>query len=104
MTKGGRQDALHALDYEYHRLICDLGDNALAFKTIEQCKSVVDRLFELSFGRENEATAVLQDHRAIAEALRAGSVKKSRSAVKQHLARLDATIRDIHKSHSEFFE
>lgn len=103
-VESGRPDALHALDYEYHRLICDLGGNALAFNTIEQCKSVVDRLCKLSFGRENEATAVLQDHHAIAAALQAGSVKKARSAVKRHLSRLDDTIREIHETHSDYFE
>lgn len=100
----GKPDALHALDYEYHRLICELGGNALAFTTIEQCKRVVDRLCKLSFGRVNEPAAVLSDHHAIAAALEAGSVKKARSAMKRHLARLDDTVREIHETHSEYFE
>jgi len=94
----------HELDYEFHRLICELSGMPLAFETIEPGKRRFDRLCLLSLGRVEEVTAVLDDHRAIARTLAEGSVHRARQTIRRHLRRLDATIREIHKTHSEYFE
>ena len=47
-------DQFHALDYDFHKLICDLGGFPLAFETIEQCKKKIDRLCMLSLGKAAE--------------------------------------------------
>ncbi|MGY3438374.1 MULTISPECIES: GntR family transcriptional regulator [unclassified Marinovum] len=100
----GDTDEFHALDYHFHRLICELGDRPLAFETLQNCKRNVDRLCMLSLGHAAEAHAVLNDHIAIADALKAGSKKKARAATRQHLRRLDATIEEVHKNHPQFFD
>ena len=99
-----QQDQFHKLDYQFHRLICELGNCPLAFKTVKECKQKVDRLCVLSLGRENECETVLDDHVKLAEALKSGSVKKAHAILRQHLSRLDDTIKDIHLNHSEYFE
>ncbi len=94
----------HELDYDFHKLICDLGDHPLAFETIVQCKQQVDRLCVLSLGRPQEVKAILADHEAIADALREGAVNDLEEAVRRHLARLDETIFEIERTHSDYFE
>ena len=97
-------DQFHALDYDFHKLICDLGGFPLAFETIEQCKKKIDRLCMLSLGKAAEGTAILDDHKRIAQALRSRSPDEARAATRRHLGRLDDTIAEIHETHSEYFE
>jgi len=97
-------DAFHAHDYQFHRLICELSDCQLAYKTIEECKKKVDRLCILSLGKGNELTAVIDDHRRIAEALKSRSVEEASAVARRHFNHLDDTITYIHETHSEYFE
>jgi DNA-binding GntR family transcriptional regulator len=97
-------EAFHAHDQEFHKLICELGGCPTAVKTIEECKQKVDRLCMLSLGRGSEATTLLKDHQKLARALEEGSIAKSTSVIRQHMGRLDDTITEIQREHSEYFE
>lgn len=99
-----RLDALHALDCDFHTLICERAGLGMAARTIMDCKRQVDRLCLLSLGRTSEATALLEDHHALAAALEARSERDATVVVRRHLARLDETIADIRHSHGEYFE
>lgn len=100
----GQPERFHGLDYEFHKLICELSGCHLAFETIKDNKNKVDRLCVLSLDRKNEFAVLLEDHERIAGALKNRAAEKATDAARQHLARLDATIEDIHQSHSEYFE
>jgi DNA-binding GntR family transcriptional regulator len=102
--KANRVEEFHALDYHFHRLICALSGHQLAFETVERCKQQIDRLCVLSLEQADEASAVLADHESIATALKTGSVETTVNLARRHLGRLDQTIREIHKAHSEYFE
>ena len=97
-------DKFHALDYEFHKMICELSGRPMAFETIEECKHKIDRLCILSFGRANESGILLEDHRKLANALKKGSADKAVTVARKHLSRLDDTIADIHQAHPEYFE
>ncbi len=94
----------HALDYDFHRLICDLSGNPLAFEVILDCKQKVDRLCMLGLKKDSNATAVLADHREIAEGMASGDLAKAQETIRQHLSRLDATVDFIHATHPDYFE
>ena len=100
----GQPGQFHTLDYQFHKLICELGDYPLAFDTIQECKKKVTRLCVLSLDRKNEFAVLLDDHHRLAQALKSGSPEDATSVARQHLARLDDTITDIHSTHSEYFE
>jgi len=104
LLETGPHEAFHALDREFHQLICELGGCPMAAKTIEDCKSKVDRLCVLSLGSGREAATLVQDHQLIAEALKNRSIKDCTAIVRTHLSRLDATITEIQRTHSEYFE
>ncbi|MGI9400774.1 MAG: GntR family transcriptional regulator [Rhizobiaceae bacterium] len=97
-------DHFHQLDYQFHKLICELGDCPMAFGTILECKQKVDRLCVLSLDRKNEFEILYGDHQNIARALRDRLPEEATLAARQHLARLDTTITDVHQKHPEYFE
>lgn len=102
--ESGEADSFHRLDREFHELICELGGRPLAIQTIRECKQKVDRICVLSLGRAREATTLLDDHHRIADALAKSSEDAAASIARLHLSRLDATIEEIQRTHSEFFE
>lgn len=97
-------DQFHALDYQFHKLICDLGGYPMAFDTIEECKKKMDRLCVLSLDRKDESATLFDDHQKLAKALKDGSTSEATAVARQHFARLDGVITDVHKKHSEYFE
>ena len=99
----GDIEAFHAIDYDFHKLICEFSGRPMAYDMIEQCKRKVDRLCVLSLAHDSAVSEVLQDHREIAEALAQRSVSAARAATRKHLARLDSTITEIFETHSEYF-
>lgn len=96
--------AFHGLDYQFHKMICELGGHPLAFDTIEDCKRSIDRLCVLSLDRRDEAATLVEDHEDIAAALETRDLNRAATAARTHFARLDDTIRDIHKEHAGFFD
>lgn len=97
-------EEFHRLDYKFHKLICSLAGQQMAFETIQQCKRKVDRLCMLSLGRQSEAKTLLSDHEKLAAALQARDVQRATDIVRLHFGRLDETIDAIRKEHSEYFE
>lgn len=102
--KNKQPDQFHMLDYEFHKLICELGGCPLAFDTIEECKNKVDRLCVLSLDRKNESDVLLDDHLQLAKALKKRSVEEATRVARKHFARLDSIITDVYEKHSEYFE
>ena len=94
----------HALDYEFHQMICEAAELPLAFETIQSCKRHVDRLCVLSLSDNDERDHVLADHMNIAEALADRDADRARAHVRSHAGRLDPVIADIHSAHQEYFQ
>lgn len=100
----GDAGLFHELDYGFHKLICDLSDLPKAFETINQCKRKVDRLCVLSLSNNQSVADVLDDHRAIASALGRRSAQDARALIRLHVSRLDQTIAEIHRAHTDYFQ
>lgn len=100
----GDLPALHALDYDFHQMICTFGGNPMAFEILLDCKKKVDRLCVLSLNTDREVNCILEDHREIASGIASGNMERALNAVRKHLSRLDDTIDFIHDTHPEYFE
>lgn len=94
----------HALDYDFHRLICTLSNNPMAFEVILKSKQKVDRLCMLSLSKDTEARSLLEDHRDIAEGMASGDLEKAQNTIRRHLSRLEKTIEFIYETHPDYFE
>ena len=97
-------EAFHALDYKFHRTLCQIAEAEFAFDTISESKAKVDRLCVLSLMDQDEMKQLLNDHTEIVKMISAGDEKKAVDAAMVHLSRLDATIIAIRASHSDYFE
>ena len=100
----GQTGKFHALDFAFHKMICDLGGHSLAFDTILDCKQKIDRLCVLSLGQNDEISRLLDAHEELATALAARHVEDATRITRRHLHRLDDTVTDIYNRHSEYFE
>lgn len=103
-VENGNVEGFHELDYDFHKLICELSGNAMMFETIQHYKAKIDRLCILSLGEASEASDLLQDHQLLADALLANEQQTAEQVIRLHLSRLDGTIREIHSQHAGFFE
>jgi len=97
-------DEFHALDYEFHRLLCDAARAEFAFEIIQQNKNHVDRLCVLSLGANDGMRQLVDDHTLMLERLQARDESGASDAIREHLSRLDDTIATIHKTHASYFE
>ncbi|MFD1881386.1 GntR family transcriptional regulator [Paracoccus pacificus] len=100
----GDYAAFGRLDYQFHKILCEIANAEFAFEVIATEKSKVDRLCLLSLEQENRMPLLLEDHRAIAQAVIAGRPEDAVAAGMEHLSRLDATIAAVSASNAGFFD
>jgi len=93
-----------ALDYEFHKTLCQMAKVDFAFDVIMSEKSKVDRLCVLSLSKENRMPELVVDHRTIAEAVINHDADTAVDVGMQHLARLDDTITAITEINANYFE
>lgn len=103
-VEDGDIEGFHDLDYQFHKLICDLGGNSMMIETIQSYKAKIDRLCLLSLEETSEASDLVNDHQQIADALSAHRMQDAEQVVRFHLSRLDDTVRKIRDEHAGFFE
>ncbi len=92
------------LDYEFHQALCDIAGVDFAFEVISAEKAKVDRLCRLSLAKEDRMPQLLEDHEAIAAAVRDGDEERAVRAGMTHLSRLDSTIETIEATNAHYFE
>ncbi|TKA97389.1 GntR family transcriptional regulator [Cereibacter changlensis] len=100
----GDVDRFGILDYEFHRVLCEIAKADFAFDVIMTEKAKVDRLCMLGLSKEDRMPELVADHRAIAGAVRGHDPDAASAAGKLHLSRLDETIRGITGSNADYFE
>ncbi|QPM92417.1 GntR family transcriptional regulator [Pseudooceanicola algae] len=96
--------AFGALDYEFHKLLCEIADVEYAFDVIQGEKAKVDRLCMLGLSKEDRMPQLIQDHACIAAHVKAGEVEQAVVAGMEHLSRLDSTIESIKERNAAFFD
>ncbi|MEL6104073.1 MAG: GntR family transcriptional regulator [Pseudomonadota bacterium] len=96
-------DRFNSLDYDFHKLICDIARSGFAFDVILAEKSKVDRLCTLSLSKGDRMPELVDDHRAIATAVRNHDPTAAIKAGVHHLSRLDETIDQISASNANYF-
>ncbi len=97
-------DQFHQIDSEFHTLICELSGCESVIPTIRECRQKTDRLCVLSIDHHSDIETILDDHKALADALSRRSTADATSLIRNHLSRLDATIAAVHEAHADYFE
>lgn len=96
-------DRFNALDYDFHKLICQIAQAEFVFDVILAEKSKVDRLCTLSLSKGDRMPELVEDHRAIATAIWAHDSDAAIKAGVHHLSRLDETITQISETNANYF-
>ncbi|MEM8655164.1 MAG: GntR family transcriptional regulator [Pseudomonadota bacterium] len=96
-------DRFNALDYEFHKLICQIAGSEFAFDVILTEKSKVDRLCTLSLSKGHRMPELVEDHRAIASAVQRHDAEAAVAACTLHLSRLNETIDQISATNADYF-
>lgn len=97
-------DGFGALDYQFHKALCQIAKVDYAFDVIMAEKAKVDRLCMLSLSKEQRMPELVTDHREIAEAVKANDPEGAVEVGIRHLSRLDETITHISKTRADYFE
>lgn len=92
------------LDYEFHKVLCAIGQVDYAYDVILEEKAKVDRLCMLGMEKEQRMPELLDDHKAIADAVIAHDADAAIAAGLRHLSRLDTTIEGITATNANYFE
>lgn len=100
----GNYEEFTKLDYAFHKELCKIAKLEFAFEVISFEKANVDRLCMLSLSKEDRMDQLVDDHRAIAESIKAGDKEGAVDAGLFHLSRLDATIDAIFAGNPEYFD
>jgi len=97
-------EAFGQLDYDFHKLFCEVARADFAFDVILAEKSKVDRLCRLSLSKGDRMPELIADHREIADAIRNHDAERAVIAGMKHLSRLDETIAHISQRNADYFE
>ena len=92
------------LDYEFHKTLCEIAGIDFAFDIIMTEKAKVDRLCMLGLSKEDRMPELVDDHRGIAEAVKAHDAERAIEVGMLHLSRLDKTIESISENSAHYFE
>ena len=92
------------MDYDFHKILCEIARADFAFDVIQTEKSKVDRLCRLGLSKEDRMPLLVADHRAIADAVIGHDPEKAIAIGMLHLSRLDETIEQISQSSTTYFE
>lgn len=99
----GDFEAFGPLDYGFHKLLCEVAKADFAFEVILEEKAKVDRLCMLAQEKEQRLPDLVEDHRAIADAVIHHDADAAIQAGMVHLSRLDETIEWIKATNANYF-
>ena len=107
---GSQQSALQPLnvtqlaqaDQAFHREMYEAADVASLWSLVRKQSGHVDRLRHLNLPANGKAEAIVQDHRAILEALERRDPAAAEAALRQHLAGTLSFVQDIRARYPEW--
>ncbi len=94
----------HALDYEFHKLLCQSARQSFAFGIIAENKAQVDRLCMLALTSKEAMEVLYDDHAKMLTALFGGDASAADETLRLHLDRLSPTVDAIYTTHSAYFD
>ncbi len=100
----GEYHAFGALDYAFHKTLCEIAGVDYAFEVISAEKRKVDRLCMLGLAKEDRMPELLEDHIEMAKHVKNGAPELAVEVGMAHLARLDDTIVSISTRHADYFD
>lgn len=92
------------LDEAFHRAMAEGIGRSFAWTALEAIKAQMDRVRFLSFEGTTPLPELIRQHRAIAQAIRAGNPDQAEAAMRGHLREILASLPRIAEAHPDYFE
>lgn len=96
--------AFLSLDDEFHRLIAESINCALAWETVENIKAAMDRVRFLTLSEVSPPESLIEQHEEILSALKNHDADAAEAAMRRHLQEMIFSITPIAERNSEWFE
>jgi len=93
----------HRTDERFHALLAELSGYPGVWPIIQQAKTQMDRYRQLTLPLEGRMLDVLEEHRAVVEAIEARDPEKAVAAMREHLDHVMPVLEITRKLRPEFF-
>jgi DNA-binding GntR family transcriptional regulator len=93
----------HRTDERFHALLAELSGYPGVWPIIQQAKTQMDRYRQLTLPLEGRMLDVLEEHRAVVEAIEARDPEKAVAAMREHLDLVMPVLEITRKLRPEFF-
>lgn len=103
-ARGKDAEAFFALDEEFHRLLAEGAGRPSAWRIVEDVKPQMDRVRFLSMPDATPMKVLIEQHMAIAEAVREGDPDAAEEAMRAHLNEILHSLPRLSEQHSGLFE
>jgi GntR family transcriptional regulator, rspAB operon transcriptional repressor len=97
-------EAFFHLDEEFHRMLAQGAGKPFAWRLIEDVKPQMDRVRFLSMSDATPMNVLIEQHAAIADAVRAGNPTSARAAMRTHLSEIVHSLPQLAERYPELFE
>jgi len=92
-VQNGDVEALMAIDERFHALLYQAADNEFLAETLERLYAPSLRLWHLALDRLNDVRGAIEQHRGVAEALKAGDGARAEALIQQHVTQFQQEIK-----------
>ncbi|MFK7856519.1 MAG: GntR family transcriptional regulator [Granulosicoccus sp.] len=103
-VKANSYDNFRVLDYQFHKLLCNVAEVDFAADVIAREKEKVDRLCILGLTRDERLDQLMDDHIGISQMVSSNDEQGAVKAGMLHLSRLDSTINAIRDENADYFD
>jgi len=95
--------AFHRTDEKFHATLAEMSGYPGVWPIIQQAKTQMDRYRQLTLPMEGRMAGVLEEHRAVVEAIEARDPARARAAMLEHLDHVMPVLEMTRKLRPEFF-
>lgn len=95
--------AFHRTDEAFHAALAELSGCPGVWPMIQQAKTQMDRYRQLTLPLEGRMAGVLEEHRAVVEAIAAGDAARATAAMREHLDHVMPVLEITRKLRPEYF-
>jgi GntR family transcriptional regulator, rspAB operon transcriptional repressor len=104
LARLGDRDRFHEADEAFHAVIADAAGHPGIWALIQQVKLQVDRYRRLTLPVSGRMARVVDEHAAIAAAIKSKARARAAAAMAAHLDGLSASIADVRDLNPQYFE
>src|SRR4051794_27839491 len=96
--------AFYVLDDELHSTLCELSGRPIAWTVVARANGHLNRVRRLSLAEPSYIAEMIQEHKAVVDAVGRGEPDAAEAALRHHLRMVLSDLPNIRTTHPEYFE